>query len=445
MNVPTLEDHTFPRFSDQIETLPRADIESMQEALVLQLVPYAYQRSALVREVWDEAGITPADIRSLADFRERVPFIDKNRIRRFRDEHSDPFGGLRCAEPPHLRGVGFTSGTTGDATPVPYSSQTAPNVDLKRSLWHIGVRPGDYFTYMMFTFRAGHMADQWADTGFRPILLQHNPSELPRLLEASRGELRPTALFMLSTPMVLALEDLERRQQLDLKAIFACYRGAVFGGEPLGGRIRAVLSSWNLQIFEYASLGDICGAMECSAHEGLHTWEDIALVEHLSAQDSESVEQAADGGRGELVVTSLMDDVAPLIRFRTDDLITFTRATCPCGRTHGRMRVLGRKGDEILVQGRSVLPRDLTPLLENVPETSAALFQIIRTGREVDLLRLRIGFDPTALRHTEHELAGRISELMVAHFRVAVHVELTPNVELLKLGPPQKIPRVAVR
>jgi phenylacetate-CoA ligase len=295
----------------------------------------------------------------------------------------------------------------------------------------------------MFTFRTGHSADQWVDTGFRPILFQHHPAELSRLLAASRSELQPKALYMLSTPLVLAIADLARKQQLNLKEVFSCYRGAVFGGEPLGRRVRELIRSWDLEVFEYASLGDICGAMECSAHDGLHTWEDLALVEHLDPRD-DSTEPAADGSRGELVVTSLMDDLAPLIRYRTDDLISFTRAPCDCGRTHGRMRVLGRKGDEVLVQGRSVLPRDLVPVLEDVPETAAALFQIIRARREMDRLHLRVGFDPECLQATEKELAGRLTAMMAARFEVAVAVELTPNAELLKLGPPQKIPRVAV-
>lgn len=429
-------------FADEaIETMPRADIERMQEAYVLQLMPYAYNRSALVREVWDEAGITPNDIRTMDDFKEKVPFIDKDRIRRFRDQHGDAFGGLKCADPPHLRGVGFTSGTTGDATPMPRADQSAPCIDLKRSFWHIGLRPGDYFANILFTFREGHNADHWVDSGFRPILFQHHPAELPRLFEASR-RFKPKVLYMLSTPLVLALEDLARRQQIDLQEAFSCYAGAVFGGEPIGRRVRELTRAWGLDVFEYASLGDICGAMECRAHDGLHTWEDLALVEHLDPGSSGHV-QVADGARGELVVTSLTDDLAPLIRYRTDDLITWTRSRCSCGRTHGRMRVLGRKGDEILVQGRSVLPRDLMPVLEEVPETAAGLFQIIRTQREVDQLRLRVGFDPDALKGDERELEGRLSDLFTERFEVSVTVELQANAELLKLGPPQKIPRVA--
>jgi phenylacetate-CoA ligase len=106
-------------YDEYVETLPRPDIEHRQEGLLLQLVPYVYARSALVRHVWDRAGVKPADIRSRGDFFEKAPFLDKETIRRFRDEHRDPFGGLKCVEAPHLRAVGFTSGTTGDATPLP--------------------------------------------------------------------------------------------------------------------------------------------------------------------------------------------------------------------------------------------------------------------------------------------------------------------------------------
>src|ERR1700722_191876 len=96
-------------FDPHIETMPRDQLARLQEVRILQLVPYVYQRSPLIRGVWAEPGVKPSDIRSLADCKAKVPFIDKDRSRRFRDTHSDPFGGLRCADGPHLRGVGFTS------------------------------------------------------------------------------------------------------------------------------------------------------------------------------------------------------------------------------------------------------------------------------------------------------------------------------------------------
>jgi hypothetical protein len=83
-------------FEPEVETMPRAALRALQEERILELVPYAYERSALVRMKWEEARVKPGDINSLADFTERVPFITKDDIRRFRDVAGDPFGGLLC-------------------------------------------------------------------------------------------------------------------------------------------------------------------------------------------------------------------------------------------------------------------------------------------------------------------------------------------------------------
>ena len=78
----------------EIETMPRASIEALQEERILELVPYVYEHSPLIRKTWEEAKVKPSDINSLADFTERAPFITKDDIRRFRDQAGDPFGGL---------------------------------------------------------------------------------------------------------------------------------------------------------------------------------------------------------------------------------------------------------------------------------------------------------------------------------------------------------------
>jgi phenylacetate-CoA ligase len=68
-----------------------------------------------------------------------------------------------------------------------------------------------------------------------------------------------------------------------------------------------------------------------------------------------------------------------------------SREACGCGRTHGRVWPVGRKGDELLVGGVSVLPGDLWGAVESIDETNG-LFQLIRPAREVDTLRLRVGY-----------------------------------------------------
>jgi phenylacetate-CoA ligase len=424
-------------YDEAIETMARPDLERLQEGLLLQLLPYAYGRSALTREVWDAAGVKPSDIRSLADFHAKAPFIDKDRIRHFRDTRNDPYGGLKCLEAPHLIKVGFTSGTTGDPTPVPQSRPIA-NIQTTRDYWHMGVRPGDYISVCLFTFRAGHLTTNYTACDFKPLTYQHSPSELPRLF-ADSINFRPTAMMVLSTPLIMAIEDHARKHDTDLRDVFSSYKGAIYGGEAPPPRVRKLMMEWDLEMYEITSLGDVIGAIDCSAHAGFHAWEDLALVEVL---DPDGDEPVADGERGELVVTSLQDDAAPLVRFRTDDLVTFTRERCLCGRTHGRIQVLGRKGDELVIDGKSLLPRDINPLLEEFPETLSALYQVIRTSREMDILRLRIGYNPAALWRSESDLKELLRATISSALEVPVAVELTPNAELLKLGPPHKIPRV---
>ena len=36
------------------------------------MLPYAYEHAPLIRETWDDAGVHPRDITTLADFREPV-------------------------------------------------------------------------------------------------------------------------------------------------------------------------------------------------------------------------------------------------------------------------------------------------------------------------------------------------------------------------------------
>jgi phenylacetate-CoA ligase len=184
------------------------------------------------------------------------------------------------------------------------------------------------------------------------------------------------------------------------------------------------------------TLGDVCGAVECRERAGYHAWEDLALVEHLDPSGAGTVD---DGARGELVVTSLSDWSAPVIRYRTDDIVELTRASCACGRNHARFRVLGRKGDEVVVDGRSVFPRDVWPAVEAVPATSSALFQIVRDRRECDRLRLRVGHAGDV---PDAGLAAEVASAVEARLGVHPDIELVPDRVLVLLGPPHKIPRV---
>ncbi|MCU1426111.1 MAG: hypothetical protein JWL83_111, partial [Actinomycetia bacterium] len=196
-----------------------------------------------------------------------------------------------------------------------------------------------------------------------------------------------------------------------------------------------------VQLYEHSAVGDVTASFECPQHDGLHYWEDTAFVECL---DLDGAEPVADGERGELVATTLFNRVAPLVRYRSDDIVRISRATCACGRTHARMWPIGRKGDEVVVDGKAVLPVDVWEAVESVDACALGLFQIVRDCRNVDRLRLRVGYAPqyaNALASVGDDVRGAV----LAAVGVVPDVELVADGELLRLGPPHKIPRVAVR
>src|SRR2546423_3029947 len=407
-------------YAPEIETMPRADLEALQLERLLETLPHAYENSALLRTTWDAAGVHPRDVRTLDDFRERVPFVDRAAVRRFRDDRGDPYGGLLCVPPSELTGVSSTSGTTGDPTLVPeqWGSRSGPPSIIARDMWGWGVRPGDYVALVLFTFRGPTYGLFQGSLGTTPILLDFDAGEMERFCELSL-EYRPTAVYNFGSLLINAVKEACDRRGFDPRDVFASYKGVTFAGEPLSPRARAVAESWGMKLFGHGNVGDVTGSFECTEHDGMHIWEDDVLVEGVDY----------DGDRCELVATSLSGRIAPLIRYRSDDIVRLTTDPCACGRTHARMWPIGRKSDEILVDGRSVLPVDVWDAVETVDACALGLFQVIRTGRAVDRLRLRVGYAPGAearldavrdeVRAAVHDAAG-----------VEPDVELVPNAAL---------------
>jgi phenylacetate-CoA ligase len=420
-------------YAPEIETMPRADLEASQWARLEELLPYAYEHSALIRSTWDTAGVHPRDIRSLDDFRERVPFIDKDAVRRFRDDHGDPYGGLLCVPASELTGASSTSGTTGDPTLVPeqWGAAGGPPSIITRDLWGWGVRPGDYIALVLFTFRGPTYGLFQGSLGTTPILFDFDPEEMERFCELSL-EFRPTAIYNFGSVLINAVKGVCDRRGFDPHDVFASYKGVTFAGEPLSPRARALAESWGIELFEHGNVGDVTGSFECVAHDGLHFWEDTAFVEGVDP----------DGERCELVATSLSNRIAPLVRYRSDDIVRLTTEQCACGRTHARMWPLGRKSDEVVVDGASVLPVDVWNAVETVDACALGLFQVVRAGRDVDQLRLRVGYAPEFADRLD-AVGDEVRAAVLAAVGVEPAVELVPNAALLRLGPPHKIPRVA--
>jgi phenylacetate-CoA ligase len=419
-----------------VECAPRKELLADQEAQLLDLVPYVYERAPLYRRVWGDAGVTPADIRSIDDFTERVPFITKDMIRDFHDRYHDPYGGLLCVDPKDVTTIGSSSGTTGDPTFFPEQWTESPPlpVGYLRALWEIGLRPGDCAITSSSTFR-GYLHDMYSCIGVLPLMVDSWMGAWSNLMEVFEHH-RP-AYVQIFAPFLPELTALSERY--DLKNVFSSLKGVSYAGEPVPARMAArIRDEWDVEIYMYTSAGDTGIAFECSAHDGYHIWEDTALAEHLVLDGGVAAERM---GVGELVCTSLDDVVAPLIRYRSDDLVRYTDDTCACGRTHARVWPVGRKGDETVVQGHSILPMEVWQIVEQLPETESGLFQIVRPEREMPELRVRVGYEP-AVTADLSGLDARLTNEIADRLGVPTTIELVPESELRERASVNKLPRI---
>lgn len=441
------------RYLDDVEVMPRNALLSLQWQRLSAMLPYVYENGALIRSVWESAGVEPNDFDSLGDYFARAPFIDKDSLRQFRDEHDDPFAGLLCKPKDTVSFIGSSSGTTGDPTlfssrvdlsaspkwSVPGLSEEGPGPyfgSTPRDLWEMGMRPGDQIVLFAIRFR-GPIFRLFQSYGLKPILLGYSPEDFAQFLYISR-QLRPQMCFVMSTPLMGGLQQVAKQTGIDMRDVFASYKAVIFAGEPLTSHHRKIFDQWGIldRVYNQTAFGDLGHAHECRERAGNHAWEDYGIAEFIDPDTSASM--MSETGRGELVVTSLINGVDPLIRFRSGDLVDFDRSPCGCGRTHVRFTTVGRAGDILIIKGRSILPLDVWPLVGEFDECAAALFQIVRSAKVMDELKLRVGYDGTP---NLSELQVKIETYVQEHLKVPVTVELVPQSELLKLGPPHKIPR----
>jgi len=132
--------------------------------------------------------------------------------------------------------------------------------------------------------------------------------------------------------------------------------------------------------------------MDCTAHDGLHVWEDHYIVEIL---DPKTHQPVADGEIGELVVTALTREALPVIRFRTADLTrVISRQPCQCGRTHVRIApITGRLDDMLIVKGVNFFPVQVEQALMTIPGVRPHYQIIIEDDHGVKDVRVNVEVD----------------------------------------------------
>ncbi len=413
-------------WDEKIETLPREEMEKIQLQRLQKLVARMYQKVAPYRAKMDQAGVTPSDIKTLADLA-KLPFTTKADLR----DHY-PFGFFTVPKEELVR-IHATSGTTGKPTVVGY---TKADVELwaeimARAYSCAGVTSGDTvhnaYGYGLFTGGLGaHYGAERLGATVIPISGGNTKRQIAIMQDFGSSVLMATPSYALNMAEVIARQDVDPAT-LSLRI-------GIFGAEPWSENMRAqVERQLNIKAIDIYGLSEIIGpgvAMEClNSSGGMHICEDHFLPEIV---DPETGEQLPLGEKGELVFTTLSKEALPLIRYRTRDISRLIANTCACGRTLIRMeKVTGRTDDMLIVRGVNVFPSQIEHVLMGV-EGLASHYQIVveREGN-LDTLTIQVeineGLFSDEIRDLE-KLFAMIRRNIKDHLGVTCKVKLVePN------------------
>jgi phenylacetate-CoA ligase len=336
----------------EVETRPWDEQLALDDQAFRTQLSYLRERSPFYREKL--AGAPDVGLAEIA----QLPLTDKGELRETATAES-PFGAHFAADPSEIVRIYSTSGTTGLPTYIPLTAGDFENwvTGSARSYAASGVAAGQR---IVTTYNAGPFVAGAALTAFERIGLCHVPvgtGNTERLLLAIEL-LRPEAAVLTPSYAAYLVESaLERGQDLRESSV----ERVLVAGEPGGGEpaFRAKLEEgWDARVTEAMGIGDIGPSLwgECEEQDGMHLGARGFVHAELVDPDTGEAIALADGVAGELVLTHLQHQAAPLLRFRTRDHVEVRTAPCGCGRTGPRVRCVGRTDDMLIVRGVNVFP-----------------------------------------------------------------------------------------
>ncbi len=343
--------------------LAAEELAAVQVRRLVQTVRWAVERVPLYRQRLAEAGVSPDDIRCLADL-SRLPFMTKDDLRQ-----AYPLGLFAVPLDQVVR-LHTSSGTTGKQVLVPY---TRADLDvwtevMLRVLTWFGAGLGDVihnaYGYGLFT---GGLGFHYGAEALGATVIPASGGNTDRQIAVMRDF---GATVVCCTPSFF-LHMADRAQELGVDLHQLRLRAGVFGAEPWSEQMRErIQQAAGIEAFDIYGLAEIVGpgvAAECNAHQGLHVLEDHFYPEIV---DPDSGRPLPDGEQGELVLTTLSKQALPMLRYRTGDITAICPGACPCGRTLRRIqRVSHRSDDLFIVRGVNVFPAQIEAALLAVKGT----------------------------------------------------------------------------
>lgn len=301
-------------------------------------------------------GIDLSDVQSQEDF-QKLPFSEKADLREVY-----PLGLAAVPEEKIVR-IHSSSGTTGTPVIIPYTQKDVTDwaIQFARCYEVAGITNKDriHITpgYGLWTAGIGF---QLGAERLGAMAVPMGPGNTEKQLRFMK-DMKTTVLCATSSYALLLAEEIAARGVRDELAL----RKGVIGSERWGEKMRnRIQDELGIEIYDIYGLTEIYGpgiGISCAEHHGMHIWDDYVYVEVV---DPVTGKPLPDGEIGELVLTTLQKEGAPLIRYRTHDLTRIIPGDCACGMHHPRIDTLvGRTDDMFKVKGVNMFPAQVEEVI----------------------------------------------------------------------------------
>ena len=403
---------------EPIETASRNELQALQLERLKWSLQHAYDNVPRYKAKFDEAGVHPSDLETLADLA-KFPFTTKQDLR-----DAYPFDMFAVPREQVSR-IHASSGTTGKPTVVGYTAndiETWANL-VARSIRAAGGKPGDIvhvaYGYGLFT---GGLGAHYGAEKLGCTVVPMSGGQTEKQVQLIQ-DFKPRIIMVTPSYMLNIIEEFER-QGLDPRE--SSLEIGIFGAEPWTNAMREEIERRaGIDAVDIYGLSEVMGpgvANECvETKDGPVIWEDHFYPEII---DPETGEVMPDGEPGELVFTSLTKEALPIVRYRTRDL---TRLLAPTARSMRRIdKITGRSDDMLIIRGVNVFPTQIEEII--CKQKGLAPHYLIELTREGNLdhvaLTVERGHDFDD-HSTEDETLSNLQQHIKSYIGISTKITLS--------------------
>lgn len=369
-------------------------------------------------KLYQEMGIDGIDSQEAF---ESLPFSSKEDLR-----NAYPLGIQAVSDEEVVR-IHSSSGTTGKPVIIPYTEKDVNDwaIMFARCYETAGITSQDRIQitpgYGLWTAGIGFQA---GCEKLGAMAIPMGPGNTEKQLQMMM-DLKSTVITATSSYALLLSEEITKR---DLKDKI-CLKKGVIGSERWSDKMRdSIRKGLGIELYDIYGLTEIYGpgiGISCEHENGMHYWDDYIYLEIIDPVTGKPV---PDGEEGEIVITTLVKEGAPLIRFRTHDISRILPGECDCGSKYPRIDIIkGRSDDMFKVHGVNMFPSQIEDLIQNVDGVSSEYSVTIAHDEEINKDIMIVTIEAEGRVNFENT-AKKITEL----FRSMINI--TPKITVVPIG-----------